>query len=270
MKQAIRFVLIALVASSGSTHLAEAAVLRAPGILVDGFGKHVFKQCSTCPDEGSSDGDTQGGDGVGSAETTGTGNGFSWLASGTLVGPNALPVLKARAETTDPLQGLGSTTASAIAQGLQEYHYAGTVDGTYTITFHVNGLLDGDDESVDAGIFAFSPELVAGPDGPQHPRLSPTARITKAASSTNGAFSESNSISFTVGAGDDFFVQAFLIADSLFTDAGSLAGAADASHTMTASFTAGDVSLLTPVPEPATLSMLLMGVVLLGFAARRR
>src|SRR6476659_1774760 len=66
MKQAIRFVLIAWVALSGSTHLAEAAVLRAPGILVDGFGKHVFKQCSTCPDEGSSDGDTKGGDGVGS------------------------------------------------------------------------------------------------------------------------------------------------------------------------------------------------------------
>src|SRR6476661_3887795 len=77
MKQELRFVLIALVALSGPTHFAEAAVLRAPGILVDGFGKHVFKQCSTCPDEGSSDGDTKGGDGVGSAETTGTGNGFS-------------------------------------------------------------------------------------------------------------------------------------------------------------------------------------------------
>jgi hypothetical protein len=89
------------------------------------------------------------------------------------------------------------------------------------------------------------------------------------ASSTNGSFSDSNSITFTVGAGDDFFVQAFLIAGSLFTDAGSVAGAADASHTMTASFTAGDVSLLTPIPEPGMFSMLLAGVVLLGFAARR-
>jgi hypothetical protein len=270
MKQRIRFVLIALVALSGSTKFAEAAVLSAPGILVDGSGKHVFKQCSTCPDEGSSDGDTKGGDGVGSAETTGAGNGFGWLASGTLVGPNALPVLKARAETFDPLQGLGLVNANAIAQGLQEYHYSGTQDGTYTITFHVNGLLDGDDESIDAGIFAFASELVAGPDGITHPRLSPTARITKVASSTNGAFSDSNSITFTVGAGDDFFVQAFLIANSLFVDATSLTGAADASHTMTASFTAGDVSLLSPVPEPATFGMLLTLLVLLGFAMRRR
>lgn len=269
MKQCV--VLLALAALGGLTNLADAAVLNAPGVLVDGFGKHVFKQCSTCPDEGSSDGDTQGGDGVDNATTSGAGNGFLWLASATLVGPNALPVLKARAETVNPSQGLGLVSANAIAQGLQAYHYAGTEDGSYTITFTVDGSLTGDDESIDAGIFASSSKLVSGADGPVRPRLSQLARVTKSARTTPGAFSDSNSITFNVGAGEDFFVQAFLIANAFFVDAGSLQGVADASHTFTASFTAGDVSLLrtfaslpAQVPEPATFGMALAGLVALG------
>ncbi|NJD06284.1 MAG: hypothetical protein FIA97_07265 [Methylococcaceae bacterium] len=273
MKQKMSFVLLTLIALSGASNFAHAAILSAPGILVDGSGKHIFKQCSTCPDEGSSDSDTKGGNGVGSAETTGVGNGFSWLASGTLLGPNGLPVLKARAEVVDPLQGLGSVTANATAQGLQEYHYSGVQDGTYTITFSVNGLLDGDDESIDAGLTVLSSEIIQGADGPRHPSLAPTTRITKVASSTNGSFSESSSVSFTVGAGQDFLVQEFLIASALFVDASSLVGTADAAHTMTASFTAGDVSLLTPVvavPIPAALGLMLAGLGAVGCIARRR
>lgn len=278
MRHRISVVLPLFVALIALTNFADAAVLNATGILVDGSGKHIFKQCSTCPDEGSSDADTQGGDGVGSATTIGAGDGFKWLASGTLTGPNSLPVLKARAETITALEGLSSTTASAIAQGMQQYHYSGTEDGTFTLTFNLDGLLDGEDESIDAGLSAFSTEIVLGPDGPGHPGLAPLVRIIKTARTTPGSFSDSASTSFTVGAGADFFVKAFLITQSTFLDGLSLAGAADASNTFTASFTAGDVSLLTPtiaapaadVPEPGTLGTLLTGLVSLGFARRRR
>ena len=119
-----------------------------------------------------------------------------------------------------------------------------------------------------------------GANGPTHPGLAPTTRITKSARTTNGAFADSNSITFNLAAGQAFFVKAFLIANALFVDEASLPGAADASHTFTASFTAGDVSLLTPfavasvppvqVPDPATFGMLLTGLVSLGFARRRR
>ena len=256
MKLQRNFLQLALIVSGAVAHLASADPLSAPGILVTGDGSQHFKQCSTCPDEPVVDSDVKGGNNVGSAETTGAANNsFSWLASGTLVGPNALPVLKARAEAqnpsiADPSLGIGTVSAVATAQGLQLYHYSGTVAGTYTITFTVNGLLDGDDESIDAGLSAFGSEFISKPDGGfPHPLLA-SARLSKTASTTNGSFVDDRSITFSVGANDDFFVSAFLIADALFVDAHSVTGAADASHTMTASFTAGDVSLLTPVRSP--------------------
>jgi len=97
-----------------------------------------------------------------------------------------------------------------------------------------------------------------------------SARLAKTASTTNGSFVDSSSITFTVGANADFFVSAFLIADALFVDAHSVTGVADAAHTMTASYTAGNVSLLTPVPEASTYGMLLMGLGLLSCVWRRK
>jgi len=267
---------LALIASSAVAQLASAATLSEPGILVNGDGSQHFKQCSTCPDEPLLDSDEQGGNNVGSAETTGAANNsFSWLAAGTLVGPNALPVLKARAEAQnpsieDPSLGIGTVSAVATARGLQGYHYSGTEAGTYTITFTVNGVLDGDDESIDAGISALSSEFVFNPDGGLQRRGLASARLAKTASTTSGSFVDSRSITFSVGANEDFFVSAFLIADALFIDAISVTGVADASHTMTASFTAGNVSLLTPVPEPSTYAMLLMGLGLLACVGWRR
>jgi hypothetical protein len=266
----------ALIVSGAVMHLASAATLSAPGILVNGDGSQHFRKCSTCPDEPVLDSDEKGGNNVGSAETSGgAANSFSWLASGTLVGPNALPVLKARAEAenpsvADPSLGIGTVSAVASARGLQGYHYSGSEAGTYTITFTVDGLVDGDDESIDAGISALSSELVFNPDGGFQRRVLASDRLTKVARLGNGSFADSRSITFSVDANEDFFVSAFLIADALFVDSVSLTGVADASHTMTASFTAGDVSLLTLVPEPSTYGMMLVGLVLLGCAGRRR
>ena len=129
-----------------------------------------------------------------------------------------------------------------------------------------DGLLDGDDESIDAGVAAFSSEFILKPDGGfPHQQLA-SARLTQIASSTNGSFAENRSITFSVGANDDFFVSAFLIANALFVDANS----ERVSQTMTASFTAGDASLLTPVPEPSPYGMMSIGLGLLGCAGWRR
>ena len=153
---------------------------------------------------------------------------------------------------------------------MQGYHYSGTEAGTYTITFTVDGVLDGDDESIEAGVSALSSEFVFSSDGGLQRRGLASARLSKTASSSNGSFVDGRSITFSVGANDDFFVSVFLIADALFVDAVSVTGVADASHTMTTSFTAGDVSLLTPVPEPSTYGMLLMGLGLLVCVGWRR
>ena len=104
---------------------AASAPLSAPGISVSGSGSQNFKICSTCPDVGANEFDTKGGNNVGSAVTTGDGvNSFEWLAAGTLVGPNQLPVLKARVSVddpsrTDPSLGIGFVSATASALGLQ-------------------------------------------------------------------------------------------------------------------------------------------------------
>ena len=276
MKLARNLLQLALIVSGAVAQLASAATLSAPGILVNGDGSQHFRKCSTCPDEPFLDFDEKGGNNVGSAETTGAANNsFSWLAAGTLVGPNALPVLKARAEAqnpsiADPSLGIGTVSAVATARGLQGYHYSGTEAGTYTITFTVDGLLDGDDESIEAGVSALSSELVFSQDGGFHRRGLASDRLTKIARLGNGSFVDGRSITFSVGANEDFFVSAFLIADALFVDALSVTGVADASHTMTASFTAGNVSLLTPVPEPSTYGTLLIGLGLLCCAGWRR
>jgi hypothetical protein len=273
-------VLVALVASSALASFALAAPLSHPGISVSGSGSHFFKVCSTCPDDGAFDSDNDGGDFVGSAETTGAADNFySWLAQGTLVGPNALPVLKARAEAMNPsandpnFLGIGSTSATASAQGLQEYHYAGTEDGTYTLTFHVDGTISGDNESITAGLSVFSSNYDPFLEGEFQITRIASGFLSSTATMANGQFSGSQDVTFAIPAGEDFFVLAFLSGNAFYSDngtgGGSLAGVADASHTFTADFSAGDVSLLTPVPEPSLLALTLAGLGMLGCALRR-
>jgi hypothetical protein len=273
-----KFSLLSFVVLPAIMNTAAAVPLNAPGVVVTGSGKQVFKKCSTCDPDIVSDGDTKGGDSVGSATTTGAFlNSFSWLASGTLSGLNALPVLKARAgaenpSIADPTLGIGSVSSVATAQAIQRYHYSGTEPGTYTITFNVNGVLDGDDESIDAGIAALSTELILTGEGVLQNKGLASARLTKVARSTNGAFADSASMTFDIGANEDFFIRAFLIADALFLDSLSVTGVANAADTMTASFTAGDVSRLAPVvvPVPAAYGMLLLGLGILGRSGWRR
>src|SRR5262249_47549700 len=195
---------------------------------------------------------------------------FNWFAEGVLVGPNSLPVLKARAEAqnpeiANPSLGIGSTSATADAQGLQEYHYAGTTDGTYTISFHVDGLVVGDDESINAGLTIFNSSYVPELEGEFQHTFIAGGQLGESASTTNGAFSQLQEVTFTVTPGQDFFVLAFLSGNAFFSDCCSEDGVADASHTFTADFTAGDTSLLSTVPEPGLglLVLLALGAVVL-------
>jgi hypothetical protein len=265
----------ALVASSVLASAALAVPLSAPGILVSGSGSHFFKVCSTCPNDGSFDFDSDGGNYVGAAETTGFADTYySWLADGVLVGPNALPVLKARAEAMDPslsnpMVGIGTTSATADAQGLQEFHYSGTEDGTYTITFHV-GTVFGDGETIGAGLSVLTSDYDPFTEGGLYNARIAYAELSESASVANGQFSETRDITFDVTADEDFFVLAYLTANAFFSDGGSMEGVADASHTFTASFTAGDVSLLTVVPEPATFASALLGLAAVAWARRGR
>ena len=188
-------------------------------------------------------------------------------------------MLKARAEAQNPLLddptlGIGSTSSTASAQGLQEYHYAGTEDGTYTLTFNVDGLVLGDNESFDAGLTVFSSDYDPFLEGEFQVTRIAGERLNASASTTNGSFSESKSVTFDIAAGQDFFVLAFLSGNAFFSDngdgTGSEAGVADASHTFTASFTAGDVSLLSTVPEPSLGGLLIAAMGVAACLARLR
>ena len=268
---------LCLAAMSLAALSASATALSAPGIAVDGSGSGNFKVCSTCPNTGPGFvSDSDGGDNVGAAETTGgVDTYFNWLAEGVLVGPNSLPVLKARAEAqnptlTDPSLGIGSTSATATAQGLQEYHYAGTTDGTYTISFEVNGLVIGDDESINAGLTIFNSNYDPFLEGEfQHTRIA-GGQLGESASTTNGAFAQLQEVTFQVTPGQDFFVLAFLSGNAFYSDCCSQDGVADASHTFTASFTSGDTSLLSTVPEPGLAGLAFMGLAAAGCISRVR
>ena len=64
MKLKRNFVQLTLIVSGAVAHLASAATLSAPGILVDGDGSQHFRKCSTCPDEPLLDSDERGGNNV--------------------------------------------------------------------------------------------------------------------------------------------------------------------------------------------------------------
>ncbi|MDH3209434.1 MAG: PEP-CTERM sorting domain-containing protein [Burkholderiaceae bacterium] len=270
MKPVLRSLLPAVLALLGAANLAVADPLGAPGVSVLGAGLHSYKECSTCPDEGSNQSEVAGGNGIANATTTFFDNAaFSWFAAGSLAGDNALPELNAYAQAKVPPLGLGFVSASASALGLQKYHYTGTEDGSYEITFTVDGSLSGDGESVNAGVTAFSSDYDPLLEGAGQNTLLASNSMSIDASLTSGPFAENRSISFNIGAGEDFFVLAFLNANAFWADGLSLPGIADAANTMKASFTAGDVALLLAVPEPTTYAMMLAGLGMVAYASRR-
>ncbi|WGS84967.1 hypothetical protein [Methylomonas sp. UP202] len=249
-----------------------AARLTEPGISVSGNGTHWFKVCSTCPDDGSSASDSKGGNGYPTA-TTEFNDIYSWFAEGSLTGAQSLPILKAYAKTDVP-NTIGYVSATATAQGLQAYHYAGTESQTYTITFSVSGLLSGDTtESITAGMnvwggifdpYAELPGSMLGGDF-VNAHADPLVNST--------ALNESRAISFDLAPGQDFFITSYITASAFWADGSDIAGTADAAHSMTAQFTAGDSTMLntltTSVPLPPSAWLLLSGIAFLTFSPNK-
>jgi hypothetical protein len=264
MKRIAFVLLLALVAPLVAAPVAR-AVLTRPGVEASGSGSRSFKVCSTCPDDSEFEHYTDGGSGVGVA----TSEGFSeiyyeWFAEGVLRGPNLLPVLKASAFALEPATldpdflGIGYTSATASAQGLEEFHYAGTADAIYEITFQVNGSISGDFESIEAGLAVYGSDYTGVSEGPGY--VPPVASASMRKTATNGAFADSRTVSFLIAPDTDFFVTAYLSANAFFADATNEAGGADAAHSFNASFTAGDVSLLSVVPEPGFGGLVLLAL----------
>lgn len=127
----------------------------------------------------------------------------------------------------------------------------------------------GDDESISAGVSVFGPNYDPVLEGEFQHTLIAGIQLEDKAGSTNGQFADGRDLTFTVTPGENFFVLAFLSANALFTDCCSEDGVADASHTFSGSFSAGDLSLLSPLPEPWSGALVLLGAAL-ALSARRR
>jgi len=241
------------------------ATLTRPGVEASGSGSRSFKVCSTCDPDQEYEYHTDGGSGVGVAVSEGFADiYYEWFAEGVLRGPNLLPVLKASAFALEPgasdpdFLGIGYTSATASAQGLEQFHYAGTADAIYEITFQVNGSIAGDYESIEAGLAVYGSDYTGAGEGSGY--VPPVASASMRKTATNGAFADSRTVSFLIAPDTDFFVFAYLSANAFFADATNEAGGADASHTFNASFTAGDTSLLSFVPEPALGGLVLLAL----------
>ena len=259
----------AISASVGYVQSAQAAPLTEPGIFVFGSGANSYKVCSTCPDEGTNAQDSSGGNGYTSATTEYNGI-FSWYASGSLTGPNSLPELGVSAEVLPNQIGIGYVQATSSAQGLQTFHYSGDTTQTYEITFSVTGSLLGDAETISAGMNVYGGHYQTNSEIPGDPLGADSMQVS--ADPLNASpitFDESRTITFVLAPGQDFFITAYLTANAYFSDYGSLAGYADASHSMTISFTGGDTSLISvaSVPIPPSAVLLASGLAL-GFTRK--
>lgn len=277
MKFSFLFALLVGPLALGAAPSVTADVLSAPGVLTSGSGSRYWKQCSTCPNEGSNLSESDGGSGRPSALTQrdNVGDGYYWLAAGELLGPNVLPLLRARAEVKIAAPQIYAS-ANASAQGLQHYSYQGASAGHYTVSFEVDGSLSGDTESINAGVSVFAGNYDPRLEGEGRFTQIGQARINVTANQGAGSFQRSGSADFDIGAGESFYVLAYLNASAYLTDFGgpplNLPGVADASHTMRVAFTAGDTSMLvlaSAVPEPPVAALMLLGGVGLGVVRRR-
>lgn len=258
-----------IVAGLGAALLAGLAQAAVPGVTAGGGGTHSFRQCSTCPDEGSRDTDRQGGDGLRQATSVSpAGTPYLWSAQASLLGDHQLPLLGAYAEAQNP-QTVGFVAASGAATALQKYVYDGSEVGHYAIEFSVDGRLKGDGESVSAGVTVFDSRF--DPSAEVNPRLA-GERVTLHAPSvaSTSLVSETRSLSFDVAAGQVFYVSAFLFADAFWSDGGSAPGFADAGHTLSSRFSAGNLALLQAVPEPPAPLLLALGLAAIGLRQIRR
>lgn len=163
---------------------------------------------------------------------------------------------------------------TAMARGAQYYSFLGASPQMYSITFNVDGLITAGAYGGISGTLAVANGI---PDAFGELPYGDNLAIDHITFGGNGFWADSRTVSFTMNPGDNFYVLASLFAQvDPFGD-----GWADAMNTMTASFTAGDVNLLTPtiltgvppatvVPEPSTIALMATGLVAVAIVRRRR
>jgi hypothetical protein len=265
---------------------AQAATDPFVGARASGQASHIVLTCSTCGTGAAVDDSGQvGGPGTPQASWTSAGPGWAAAASASVATPSMLPELGAFAfaDIIPPAPpGSFSTflySASANAEGTQRFDYTGSSPATYTFDYTLSGTFTLGQAQAVSLMQVFGAYTVYGSDynpfgGEFHGTVLDFDFQT--GSATEGGthpFSFAGNLSFTVQPGSSFYVVAKLNA---FADAKlGVIGAVDASHTLTAHFTQGDLSQLVPavtapVPEPGTAALLLAGAALLLGTARLR
>jgi hypothetical protein len=265
------------------------------GVFAEGSIRSRFLICTTCSpvadllDEQEAGSFGNNGpaivDGAG-AGGTGTAD---YDARAIIFGPTFLPELRAEASANPgvgPHAGFSGNgayffTAAASAKADQYFTYIGLTPATYTISYSFAGQALGahpeDDPfvTVSGGLALFDDGDKLGGELPLGHEVDFSQKTFDGASR---AFVFGDDVSITVNPGNSFYVSSFLNA----TVTGDAQGIADAGHTLTASFTAGDTSLLTAeladsviptpaVPEPSTWVLLIVGFgAVAGIASRRR
>jgi hypothetical protein len=284
------YVLLSFFLASGSGVQAATPGDQA-GVFADGGVRSLFEICNTCPTPSKVE-DQQnvgrfGSNGpaiVGGFAREGTGT-ADYGARAIIFRDSALPQLSAEASTvpglgTNPCcSGTGAYlfSSAANAKANQYYTYHGLVPDTFSISYVIKGDAQGATAD-DNPLITVSGGMALFDDGDKLGGELPMGHVVdnsqKTFSGAAHAFLDGGTVSITVQPGQSFYVAAFLGA-SIGAPA---EGFADAGHTLTASFTAGDTSLLTgllpasPIPEPSTCGMLALGLILLGScgAVRRR
>lgn len=203
---------------------------------------------------------------------------LSYAALAQLNGPLALPSLGAFGAAVTQFgthPGYSSdccylNSVSVSSQAVQYYTYTGLAPMLYTLTIELDGIFSGLDGSIQAGLTLWN-GMNANPEIPLGSFIAGTDAIS-VTEETQGAFTRTESVSFTIDPGEGFYVSEYLL-----ISIPRLGEAyADASHTLATEFTAGDTSLLVAtlapaaaVPEPGTLLLMSLGTVGLMLTRRR-
>lgn len=261
------------------------------GAFASGSVRYLFRVCSTCPSPtGVLDSQSSGALGssgpavVAGLGAGGTGQG-SFAARSRLIGPQAVPELRADARATPGVgphegfseDGIYDFNAVAIATARQYYRYTGNTTQTFTMSYSLTGFADSavpNPTPQDNSLVGVGAVISLFDDGDKLGGELPLGRVVDIdrvnVDGSAGSFRQSGSVSITLDPGEAYYLTASL--SSQISIGGS--GIADAGNTLSLAFTAGDTAQLTPllaaVPEPSSYALFGSGLMLAWLKLRRR